>query len=94
MAEPASTLVIDFDHGQDKLEFGNSTYDGFSMLASTRCDSNNDGLVTGADIYVTDNWLGMNIDYGEVLHQVVRPLRGRGLPGAGRRHRGCWASTA
>ena len=26
--------------------------------------------MTGADIYVTDNWLGMNIDYGEVLHHV------------------------
>ena len=47
--------------------------------------------MTGADIYVTDNWLGMNIDYGEVLHQVyalTRPRAQVSTPWA------CWGSTA
>jgi Ca2+-binding RTX toxin-like protein len=64
-------VVMHFVKGQDKLEFGlSSTFDGFVGAGLDAFDSNNDGLVTGADIYVTDNWLGMNIDYGQVMHQL------------------------
>ena len=86
--------VIDFDHGQDKLEFGDSTYDGFFHASFDAFNSNNDGLVTGADIYVTDNWLGMNIDYGEVLHQVYGLSAAEGYQGPGVDTVGFWASTA
>ncbi len=39
--------------------------------------------MTGADIYVTDNWLGMSIDYGEVMHQVFGLTAAEGYQGPG-----------
>jgi Ca2+-binding RTX toxin-like protein len=81
---PGQHTVMDFHRGQDKLEFGAATDDaGFFHASFDAFDSNNDGQVTGADAHVTDNWLGMNIDHGEVLHQVLGVTAAEGYRGPG-----------
>ena len=39
--------------------------------------------MTGADANVTDNWLGINIDYGEVMHDAFGLTAAEGYHGAG-----------
>ena len=73
--------------GQDKLEFGIQSFASFVRAGLDAFDSNNDGVVSGADIYVTDNWLGMTIDYGEVMHQALGLTAAEGYLGRGRYRR-------
>jgi Ca2+-binding RTX toxin-like protein len=75
--------VLDFASGQDKLEFGIQSWGGFTGAGLDAFDSNGDGLVTGADIYVTESWLGMTIDYGEVMHQALGLTAAEGYRGPG-----------
>ena len=76
-------VVLDFVKGQDKLEFGIQSFASFTEAGLDAFDSNNDGVVSGADIYVTDNWLGLTIDYGEVMHQALGLTAAEGYLGAG-----------